>query len=349
MSCIKAESFPGDPIAVANALVLKQPPFDRISRTNMPNFIKVLHGQLEELNGHTVMLPNLHPSNFVGIFSDYGGDEKDSAYFTYSFLFIALDAALSLDITGTLDRIRARHGLDTPRKEVSFKDLRYGQLDRAVPEWLDAVNGIPGMLFTLVVDKTARSIVTRNSDEALDTLVGEMIAHDIDAWRKRKTAERSLRIGHCVAYWCSLLCREDQQVIWITDRDSVAENASATDSMKRLVPSALAQYRNDLRVTFAFGADHELPPQFRNMKDFTSYADLVAGSVANGFTAAIPRSTDTKSKIVHILRWLAWQHIGLKKVTILIRPEGNGLWGGIPRLDHDEVPDHVEFLPVTYP
>jgi hypothetical protein len=242
--------LPADPIALANALVLKKPPLDAIGREDMPNFIKCLHGELERLVGNTVQLPNLHQSKAVGIFSDYGGDEPDSAYLTYSFLFLSIDLAIALNVLGDIHRIRAQHGLLSPPREMAFKHLGYGPLARALPQWLDAIDGIPGMLFTLVVDKKARSVVTRNSDKDLQTLVDGMKALGVGASFTKGMGERFLRITHCVAYWCSLLCNGDQRILWITDNDHITSTESTVSGLRQVLLGAAARYRQDLHLKF---------------------------------------------------------------------------------------------------
>lgn len=335
---------PIDEIALANALVLKDPPLDLIGRENMPNFIRCLHHDLRQNLGSKVLLPNLHLSQFVGIFSDYGGDEPDSDYHTYSFLFISLDSATACH--KLIQEIRAQHKLLLPYREMAFKNLSYGQLERALPQWLDAIDHVPGLLFSLMVDKRAKSVVTRNTDEDLRALANDMQAKNRGVWRKKHLAERFMRIAHCVAYWCSLLCRQDQQVIWISDNDSVIEH-SLIEPMKQVVMSAAAEYRPDLHLTLSLGRESQVPVDFAGLREFLSYPDLSAGALANALTSAIARKVNTKLKAVPIVRWHAWQRIGLKKALFLCSPEGTKISGAFGTMEHDVIPDDVRFIPVT--
>jgi len=69
----------------------------------------------------TLLLPELTFKNkSVAIFSDYGGESKDSNYLTYSYLICAWDQVGLFH--QAMSEIRNKHGLD--EKEISFKDFR---------------------------------------------------------------------------------------------------------------------------------------------------------------------------------------------------------------------------------
>lgn len=94
-----------------------------------------------------LLLPELtYKNETIAVFSDYGGESKDSDYLTYSFLVCALQQ------TGSFQRImsdiRSNHKLG--RKEISFKDFGYGPISRALDDYLAALDMVPGLLFTMV-------------------------------------------------------------------------------------------------------------------------------------------------------------------------------------------------------
>lgn len=86
-----------------------------------------------------LLLPNFEKSNTVLILSDYGGEAPNSKYLTYTFTFADYDL-----LNGTYKReilkIRDKYGLDKPYKEISFKDLRYGPIQRVLKEYLHVMN-----------------------------------------------------------------------------------------------------------------------------------------------------------------------------------------------------------------
>ena len=71
-----------------------------------------------------LLLPDLSAlaNRTVGIFSDYGGEDLTSRFFTYSFLVCAFG---SLDpFKQQMAMLRARSGIGG--KEIAFKDFRWG-------------------------------------------------------------------------------------------------------------------------------------------------------------------------------------------------------------------------------
>jgi hypothetical protein len=81
-----------------------------------------------------LLLPNLSAlaNRTVGIFSDYGGEDSTSRFFTYSFLVCAFG---SLDpFKQRMGTLRANAGIGV--KEIAFKDFRWGPLRRMLPAYL---------------------------------------------------------------------------------------------------------------------------------------------------------------------------------------------------------------------
>lgn len=341
-----------DLIRLANRLVLKTPPTAEISLARAPNLIKSLHLNLQENLGSIVQLPDLRDAEFVGIFSDYGGDEPDSGYLTYSFLITALDGVDST--LARLEEVRSKHGLLSPRREMAFKNLEYGPLMRALPDWMSRGDELRGLLFTLLVDKRSKSVITQDSKEAIEAMIAEATTAGVPVPQKRDTFERYYRIASCVAYWTSLLCREGQQVIWISDNDSSAANPKLMVSLRERVMSLAADLRPGLKVTFSYGAESDVPPTADGFRELLSFPDLAAGALAHGMSRAILRGAPgpgehlpKRPKAREILRWLAWQRIGLKKSIFLCQPEGRGLIGAFGSLEVDDIPDDVQFVPIT--
>lgn len=54
--------------------------------------------------------------------------------------------------------LRTTHGLLKPRREMAYKNLGYGPLARALADWLNKGDELRGLLFTLLVDKSAHSV-----------------------------------------------------------------------------------------------------------------------------------------------------------------------------------------------
>src|SRR5690349_12154491 len=98
---------------LADLLILKDTPLPLIrDPKHVPVFVQLLEGHLvEQKNAHRLLLPNLHHESIgtVAVFSDYGGEAADSAYFTYSVLCVGWNA-LHYTVQAQQEA-RRRHGL----------------------------------------------------------------------------------------------------------------------------------------------------------------------------------------------------------------------------------------------
>lgn len=308
---------PDDVVRLAAAATLKAPPFDAIpSPHEWPILVRAINDRLRAMRAdRQLLLPNLHDSGTIAVFSDYGGDEADSAYLSYSFVFVNYD--LVFVPLKELADLRAKHHAPM---EMSFKRLgNTGQLTRMLPEWLGVGDGIHGLLFTLLVDKDLDSVVMRDSRRERDRMAVELASHGFGAW-KPETAERLIRIVHVIGYLSALLSRPDHQVWWMTDKDPIAANDEKTEGMKKLLGNVLSKYRPDpyKKSGFALPWDSVDDPNI-DFRDILSYADLAAGALANGLTAH-RRKTKPKPKSESILEFLSNQSIWLRKVQIVLHP-----------------------------
>ena len=79
-----------------------------------------------------LLLPELktYGNQSISIFSDYGGEHSKSKYHSYSFLFCGWNH--SYRAKQKFEEVRKRHTLE--QKEISFKDLRFGPLQRALDD-----------------------------------------------------------------------------------------------------------------------------------------------------------------------------------------------------------------------
>ena len=188
---------------LAQALAYVDPPLPFVSSETAVYFIRVLDQLLAEshLQGKLI-LPNLREHfERISVYSDYGGEHKDAQYNTYAFLIVGHD--LSGHALKKMQDVRREYGLCDPYKEIEYKELRYGPLGRAVPDLLNAADGLPGLLLVLVVDKRLTTILGADSEETLR--LAQSTLQGVGVSVKDKVAEKLLRVLHCVSYLCSLL------------------------------------------------------------------------------------------------------------------------------------------------
>lgn len=333
-------------IRIANACVLKKPVFPiEKGAVDFPEFIKHLERHL--IIRHTrndLLLPNLHEHiKTIAVFSDYGGESSDSQYFTYSFLFAGYDALFhSLK---KMREIRIQHNLLTPFKEFCFKDMGYGPLNRALPSWLkEAGESIPGLLFTLIIPKSIKSIF--GGDDK--TIVGILEAEGYGKW-KAPIAEKLLRVVHIISYFVALLSKRDQNIFWMTDDDAIIANDRKAGEVKRLFGRVIHMYAPHDYGKILIGKDFGKENDDAGISDLLSYPDLVAGSTESYYSRCLDDEEGTvKDTTNTVLLWLCHQGIALKKLNMAFKHESDGgISAGVAEWRRkDETPNNVEYIPI---
>jgi hypothetical protein len=302
---------------VANKLVLKNPKLPILNGDpHFPPLTKAIEYILTRLKDQKELcLPNLHDqTEGVGVFSDYGGNCKGSLYDTYSFLICGLDHLSRFN--SEMESIRQTHGLNAPFKEIEFVRLDYGPLARALDDYLIALNNfVPGLLFTLVVEKGISSLLWEDNKKTQAMLANLLAERNFGAWKK-PVAEKLLRITHTIAYFVALLSKDGQTVFWMTDRDEIAPNQAKTYKALEVLCSVIPFYtKNKFRIKGGrqFDENHVLT------LDLLSAADLAAGTLERIHTKAKrPDGIPIKPGAVRILKWLINDGICLKKLAIRI-------------------------------
>ncbi len=126
--------------SLVNSLILRdfKLPIDLEDRNTL--LFDILNAAFEQRrDNRQLLLPNFDKTNTVAILSDYGGEAPKSKYLTYTFTFADYDYLGGIYKDEIL-KIRNTYGLNKPYKEISFKNLRYGQVQRALKEYLHMMN-----------------------------------------------------------------------------------------------------------------------------------------------------------------------------------------------------------------
>lgn len=273
-----------------------------------------------KLKKRNLALPELRNdgNKTIAIYSDYGGESKESAFYTYSFLVCGWNHAYAFP--EFMDEIREKYGLG--KKEISFKDLKYGPISRSLDEYLTALhNWVPGILVTLVVDKQIKSVF---GDKIPDYVIKEISDSGFGEW-KPHIIEKLMRVVHCAAYLVALLSKDGQNIYWNTDHDAIVANSIKQNNFINLFNSVLTLYTNNKFARIGYST----PFEERNMRqiDFLSCADLAAGAVEHYFTKA-KKTNNPKIKkgADKILSWLGNDGLSLKKLTVLVtKGSDNGI------------------------
>ena len=312
-----------------------------------PWFIRELQKQLQALEARNeLLLPNIRDENeSIAIFSDYGGESSDSKYLTYSFLVCAWNQTGLFN--NAMETLRNETGLNEPFKEIAFKDFRYGPIKRALERYLTNLsNLVNGYLLTVVVEKSVGSIFGTNRKTTHEFITKTLSENGFGTW-KPDIAEKLLRITHFSAYLVALLSRSGQKVIWMTDHDSIAPTNERFMDVLNLFSNLLRHYcKHELSTIGGAVPFEEKSPMFL---DLLSAPDVVAGSVEHYFSRAHGKNEEPqiKEEANHVLRWLSGQGVALKKHTMIIRGQEDGLVSGTLKFELKEQDPEAMFIPVV--
>lgn len=272
----------------------------------------------QKLKDKKLALPELRNdgNETIAIYSDYGGESAQSSYLTYSFLVCGWNHAYAFP--EFMDEIRKKHGLG--EKEISFKDLKYGPINRSLDEYLTALhNWVPGILVTLVVEKKIKSVF---GEKVPDYVFREISESGFGEW-KPHIIEKLMRVVHSTAYLVALLSKDGQKIYWNTDHDAIVTNSVKQNNFIDLFYSVLTLYTNKKFSNIGYS----LPFKNRSLRqiDFLSCADLAAGAVEHYFTKSkLQKNPEIKNGVEKILSWLGHDGVSLKKLTVLVAKDSDG-------------------------
>jgi hypothetical protein len=301
-----------------------------------PYVIQIIDGCIaERANKKELLLPNFHESESISVFSDYGGEHRGALYRTYSFLFNEFGSRdLFLD---QMQEIRHEFCLDSPFKEIAYKDLGYGPIHRSLEKYLTIANNtINGLLFTLIIDKKIASVIGQNAKSTPQGI--KKILGDADLGNyKPEVAEKAVRIIHTVAYFCRLLSKMGHKVFWMTDNDAIIPEYGV-NQFRKLFGNILDLYGSKGYFGRPIGYAKPFSEENRGDKpfeDFLSIPDLVAGSLEHYFTRAdqsgeLPIKQEVyeqdvdKQDVYKILKWFCVPEVALKKLTLIVRQNERG-------------------------
>jgi hypothetical protein len=323
------KQFTFDPrlIERARVVTLRSPDLNVLrdeNRAELPGLAHFLEQAFKARDAEgKLLLPNLSAlaNRTVGIFSDYGGEDSTSRFFTYSFLVCAFGSLHPFK--HQMASLRAKSGIGG--KEIAFKDFRWGPLRRMLPAYLRLCDGyISGLLFTLVVDKTIPSLfgpgdneTTRRMNDALrDTGYGSAAP---------RVGEKLFRILHCIAFLVALLGHPGQKIFWMTDQDAIRETLEQHSKLLGILNRVLPLYTNKA-FSFLGGARPFTPKAFEYL-DLLSLADIAAGTIAQTLTSIDKlgkENAQIKDGGDQVLRWLCHNSITLKKFVMTVKRPPNG-------------------------
>jgi hypothetical protein len=336
-------------------MVLKSPclPFLRVDPVSAPpRFVELLDDVLTKAHkNRRLLLPNLHNDvESLSVFSDYGGEHRESQYITYSVLVGGWNGLFSF--FPEMQTLRGHFGLAEPYKEIAFKSLGYSPLRTALPQILRVADYlVPGLLCTLVVEKSLGTILTQDTTPGRLSVQAILRENGFDVW-KAKVSEKALRVAHLAAYLTSLLSRPGHKVFWMTDDDAIAANPEMHQVLATLFHRLLDYYSHGQEfgsVGYTTPFEEAAPPR-QDLMDLLALTDLTAGALASWFTDAREGEPDQiRESTNEILLWLCGQGLALKKLTIKIeRTDAGGMEAASIRFTRKKEPQELQLIPITF-
>lgn len=286
---------------------------------NIPLLYKGLNDALmSRLSKNALLLPNFNDCETVAIFTDYGGESKDSKYLTYTITLVDYNRLAFFQ--DTMKKIREKHRLNMPIKEIAFKDLKYGPIKRSLGEYLDTINDlVNGIAFTLVVDKEIYSLADINEKQS-KKLIAKTLKEKGYGTFKPDVAEKVYRIITLISYLVHLLVPYGKKIFWMSDQDSTIATGEKHQNIARLMQNAIHSFDNAKYDTIGYGKPFSKQEDTLFL-DLLSISDLKAGAIEHYLTRKKTLSNSDFSinnGAVEITNWLANNGIAFKKLTYII-------------------------------
>lgn len=287
-------------------------------------FLNILSDLLTSIEKkHIGAYPSLRKAECLFVGSDYGGEHSGAAYQTISFLIS--DMADCASWQSRREGFRARYLLDGRR--MAFKNLNDVVRQRALDSFLNSANQLPGLLAVFAIAKSVQSLFLKK---------GRLKASDLEMESLCKlsppVAEKLLRVVHLLALLIAGLSAPSQDLLWVTDEDTIAANANRVrilvDVFARVSSHCLPHGMRHMRVATSKQDKGDL-----SVEDILSITDIAAGGISavmekmlgtrgaplSGFF--LPAPTDLPGKTKRVLDWFADNTQPLRRVVIIIDEE----------------------------
>jgi hypothetical protein len=342
-------SFDAQLIAKARELILHRPNLDVLRPENegrySPLVVSIENALKSREAAGLLLLPDLSAlaNSTVGIFSDYSG-EGAGKYYVYSFLMCAWGSLHPF--RQEMKRVREKFGMRD--KEIAFKEFGKTVIRKALPAYLDVLNGyVPGLLFTLVVDKRIVSLFGPPEKATRETL-SQRLEEQGFAKLKPAVAEKALRVVHTAAFLTALLGHEGQKIFWMSDHDAICATAAAHERLLALFYNVLGLYTR--RPFGRMGGAMPFRERSTDYLDLLSATDVVAGTLNQYFTGRDEVGAENvrvKEGAEQVLLWLGHDGLCLKKLCVQLFPDEVGaIRTATIEFTPKQVRDGITFLPI---
>ncbi len=287
-------------------------------------FMNVLSESIKQMEAkYPDLLPDIRSGSIIFVGSDYGGQHDFAQYQSLSFLFADLERCAIWERR----RRQIRQHMLRDRRRMSYKRLGDRRRKRAVLQWLEAANSIPGLLTTILVEKRIESLFSQEGKLQMR----DPKFKDYANWNAA-AFEKLLRVVHFVGFFIAGLSAPNQDVLWITDEDDIVANEDRLREVVKLFANVSSHYlTHDLRHVRIGTTKSDSGT--RDLEDLVSIPDFAAGALSELLTeysriGIIPKSEvgfpppkDLSKKARVVMNWFADHTQPLKRMVYLVEEE----------------------------
>jgi hypothetical protein len=162
-------------------------------------------GYIQSLNDTSIF--KNHPT--IVALSDYGGYVGRCRYCTYAFLYAGWRSLERWHI----EILQQSLG----NLKIKYSNLRQGRQQKALREWLELADKLPGHLLVIAVDKRIRHLFRVEGMGLSKVLEVEDFPGYSD-----DVAERTARVLHMLCYFAHFMAKPCNRFFWKTDEDGIA-------------------------------------------------------------------------------------------------------------------------------
>ncbi|MBI2517985.1 MAG: hypothetical protein HYV95_13865 [Opitutae bacterium] len=270
--------------------------------------------------------PEFRSNEPLQIYSDYSGSHCGARFDAYSYLLVQSAGFAQWE----QDRRSIRQAYGMERRRFAYKALNDQVRAKALWPWLVAADDLPGLLVTVLIDKSLGSLFPPADFVTLKTLFPEFSAV------KPATIERIFRVCHFLSMFVAGLSAPGQHLHWVSDEDEIAANESRLQLLAWTFTQVCTMYLG--RVPAHVGCDTTGSDDGSlQLEDLASLPDLVAGALTEVQTQQIicrsmpeshtptPIPASISPKAQPLLHWLSLPDRALRRMVFAVWPAPNDM------------------------
>lgn len=270
-------------------------------------------------------LPDFSQDSKVAIFSDFGGENKEADFNTYSFLIMAYNKVGPFQ--DAVNAVREQHGIKDHYSEFRYKRLDNGARLRALPQYLEIIDKyIHGAVITVAVDKSIKTLFGPTKGKAHTHITKLLADKGLGTW-DGATGEKLMRICHAAAAFTSITTCPNQRLLWYCDNDAINAQGNSRDfkDTQSVFLNVLDMYCSHGFEILGFAKSFDDKSHLDDLLSVTDFAAGVVQDLLQSHTTGIDFIPDAGK--TEVIKWMARESPYLSKITIQISPLPDGRVG----------------------